>query len=101
MVTRKIKIVTKILYDTVHTLSPPQARKNHFIYTDKGETLIWSLLEFSVNLQANILLGPSALAKFWKKGVPGPSALELPAGRGGSEMLSRGEGKKMASRGVD
>ena len=33
MVTRKMKIVTKILPDTVqYNVSPPQARKNHFIW---------------------------------------------------------------------
>ena len=32
MVTRKMKIVIKILPNTVYNLSPPQARKNHFIW---------------------------------------------------------------------
>ena len=43
-VTRKMKIVNKILPDTVYKLR--QARKEHFIYTftlDKDETHIWGL----------------------------------------------------------
>ena len=33
MVTRKVKIVSKILPNTMDSFSPPQARKNYFIYT--------------------------------------------------------------------
>ena len=32
MVTRKMKLVTEVLSDTVHNVSPPQARKNRFIW---------------------------------------------------------------------
>ena len=63
-----MKIVTKILAETVQNLSPPQARKNHFI---------WMGLLYGA-------LGPGTTC--W----PG----------GGSEMLYRGGGQKMASRGV-
>ena len=63
-----MKIVTKILPDTVYNLGPPQARKNHFIWM--------GLL--------NGAFGPGTTC--WA---------------GGSEMLYRSGGKKMASRGVD
>ena len=32
MVTRKMKLVPEVLSDTVHNVSPPQARKNRFIW---------------------------------------------------------------------
>ena len=68
--TRKVKIVSKILPNTMDSLSLPQARKNHFIYT-------WQGWDFDME----------------------PLALEPPAGLGGSKNPLQEGGSKNGLQG--
>ena len=68
MVTRKMKLVTEVLSDTVHNVSPPQARKNRFIWMG--------------HLYGALSPGTTC----WPGG-----GLKCSPGVGGSKMASRGE----------